>query len=1402
MLTTLAFAQDMSNQDQGAVLKSVKGLKQSLVSKAARLGTSHATDADTMYVGHTNGTVHSHPWNIGVGPYRPGVGGSYNGMWDFDSFTDGAGTDSAQGWVPYAEPNARTLGTRSDDQRPWNCLDWGNRLNAGPVQGRTPGIVSVWHADNGQYVIGRVGQDPLESPQWAPLAGNKSAWCGLRAGDDFGAIDDVLYGGTGNHINGNVLFGREGTTASLAGGAKTQKNFPGYANQWDQILYRDVRVATGSPLTVSFLYETQMDTRADQAEATCKGWFDRDPLSMQQGGVGAGASNFISASAYLGSPVRKGPIDSFMVYVGVPTNPEAVQYSDGDVPRPIFDLKRRWFSEVIAIDMPYTEILSTFGRDSVYRESPFSATVNVDAMIAAQGEVNGGGIIRIAFRSKTNANFSDEQNTGGSFISTNKGAVRVDDVAITGCSPAFTTSGFENAGEINNNVELATTGATLGPDVGAGYALSAWHATGKPPKLMAHLHPLSGGNIGPGNYYPPLEYADLCGVWNSPIRQCNINNVVMSSTDHDLLDAAGGEAGTPFKENRGGYMSPAINLVTPDHDPLGASVNDVGLDRLHVETNEIWLVWYDLYTGLFADFYSQGNLHGTTLCSYPTIQKNKAKIWGDTGVTTAMYWWGDRYCLTNWDEVSVFINTSNSTNIPDSVKVVIEREQRCISVGAPNCSSTDGHYTDNIALAFPPPVIGSSDNISVDIWDWYNDAFPANETPGLPGTAAFDTCAAHIGAAFQRATPATDTNRPNISADSMFIQGNNSTGNPVRMDCIFRVFPGPGNYVQIGNKASGLRQLPTSTTPALSGDNSFWGQYMANPGETVPGTWNFSKGTHAGAPSGWNVDVWNQVRCDTVEINLFPAIANNSNLPAITIDRWMSTIHDADPKFDILGISKNRCFLVDASAGAVVNETNITCGDPAMGTYPPSWTSTTGSGYDIIGGPTTKEYTKIFPDGLFTPGSSIQYFLRMSQIGDPGTFVMTPDTNIVWPQTQMGPDYDGKRWENISILPDKWKDFAYGGFGSACLLVIDQQDRRGNERQWVGIADSIGATRSAKYGAHNGWHATGAYVSPLDGSTDYEWQQNCGDDLGIAIYKNGGQPGTTWDLYNVKSAESPSGSVTAIGSRLAPAAIGKQSGKDTKIGPMPEMLKSYYTLLFFLCGDMKGAYFGAIPNKGSKDIEMVQDFLTASGPRGAWFMGDAFVEGHDGYSTLHNTFLNTNLGVSLRDPSYYALSGSSVLYPDLIPSAVINTTGRMYSVTNSCTFTNDVLYPTALVGAVAGTTYQNLGTAVNAIAGVYTPWYAASVHDPGGWLGHREPDGAAGWQLPGPDVLRHRRPDEHVRFGVRVHRGSDPRREPAGSQRRHARLPRQHRQQPDEGRWAGDRALRPRQGGSGRGEGV
>ena len=1290
MLTTVAFAQD-SREVVPERAWNARTAQQLRLQHATRLGTS--ADADTMWIGH-NGTgpwAADNPWHIGAGAYRPGVGGKYDNMWDFDTY-DGGTIDSMQGWVPTASPIVFAGSLVADNTRPWGCLDWGNRINASPKQGRTPGIVSAWHVDGGNKTVSTGAA--TASPTWNPLAGNASAWCGLRAGDDKSVIESKDLGGTGNAINGRVVFGVMGNGLT----PYTLHLFPGYCNQWDQMLYRDVRVATGASLTVSFAYQTLMDPRANSVENACTGWFNKDPLSMNQGGTGFDASNFISATAYLGLLPRTGPVDSFMVYVGVPANPEACQYTDLNQPRPIFDLKRRWFSEVLAIDKPYKEILSTFGSDSAYKSSsaPFSCEVAngiIEPMLQSQESQDGGGVIRIVFRSKTNRVYSDEV-AGQAFTSGSQGAVRIDEVAISGAADPFTTSGFETADEINNTVEGANA-LTPGPAVGEGYALGAWHSTGKPVRLMAHVHPLFGRNLGDGDIYSPLAYADLCGTPYSAIRQCNIYNVVMSGTDHNLGDRPGIGSTGPFSSDRSGFLSPAINMMTPETGP-----NNMGIDRVHVETDAHWWLWYDIYTGIFRTS-TQGNWWMNTIQCYPATQQNGARVWADIGPPTGAWSSSDKQCGFMLDDMTAGLKTTNPTGIPDSVKVWIEREQRCIyqnvTVG---CSPSDGFYVDNVALMLPPPTAGVSELITVEIWDWYTDAFPANETLGLPGTAAFDTCGALIQNARNNSPLTGNLLRFDIPGDSVFVQGANGDGTPLRMDCVFRILPGPGNYTVIGNKTTPLRRVPSSATAVVKGDGSFWGQYQVNNGDFG------SPGGHPLSGTRWGADVWNSVRIDSVEVNIFPVEGKVINLPGFATDNWMSTIHESDPHFGVLGILKNKCFLVDTSGPAPVNATNIECDG-----YPPVWLSTAPyqirAGYDNTVGAVTREYTKIFPSGLLTAGSHVEYFFRQSHLSTPGTFVMAPDTNRITPQTMSGAwDTDGWRYQGFSILPDRWKDAGYGGLGSACMLVVDNDDRGGGgsgERSWVGLADSIGATVAAKYGAHNGWHATAAYVAS-DGSHDYTWENDCGTNPAIAVWKHG-QAGTTWDLYNVKASESSTTGTCQIGSRLASRAnMGLMTGKQSMQGPTGDMLRAYYSMLFIMSAGLNNTFFGAVTDRGQDDIALVHNFLTFGAseltPRGIWVMGNGFAEANTGIDAAHSNFLTTDLAASLRNKSHYALSGATTAFVDLIPTSVVNSAGAVFSVQNSCLFTNDVLNVIpAVSGATPGSYYQNTGY----VSGVYAP---------------------------------------------------------------------------------------------------
>src|SRR5262249_30697817 len=117
----------------------------------------------------------------------------------------------------------------------------------------------------------------------------------------------------------------------------------------------------------------------------------------------------------------------------------------------------------------------------------------------------------------------------------------------------------------------------------------------------------------------------------------------------------------------------------------------------------------------------------------------------------------------------------------------------------------------------------------------------------------------------------------------------------------------------------------------------------------------------------------------------------------------------------------------------------------------------------------TREGTKILPDGLLVPGAHVDYVFRVCATTDLNTFVLAPDTSIVSPQSREG-STDGHRWQEFSILPDRWKAFGAVGVAHpyddasnmACMLYVDLNDRRGNERVWVSIADSIGATSAAR----------------------------------------------------------------------------------------------------------------------------------------------------------------------------------------------------------------------------------------------------------------------------------------------------------------------------------------------------
>jgi hypothetical protein len=1266
-----------------------------ILARAARLGTSAGPDPDTVYVGKsfTNHLAPDNYWNLYTGTYRPGTSAANNALWDWDNSVGTQAPDSLEGWWPVRRQYNSTGGlTLPDNQRPWWAVDHGNLANYVISQQasakRTFGVVGIWHADPGNTAGVAV--------PWTPLSGTRSAWCGLRQHGDQ-SVKDAVTGQAFNQDTEQYLH-----DATSAGGGSPQ-SFPGYPDQIDQILYRDIAITVLQSLTVSFKYRTRMSTDIVTAAATRTGWFHGDPLAVSAG-------NFISSSA----AGANAPQDSFMVYVGAPVNDAACTYSDG-VTRPVYDKQRRWFSEVLKVfgtGNNYYEIFAATGDNPA---DTLGATPTAGPIVVPAATINtilGGlnGTVRLAFRVKTNRGFADSDARNSGYRSFGYGAVQLDDVTIDkGAGPVvigdFETPEQGGVNAIDNRFP---------PPPGLAVT-DVWRSTGKPPAEYFHAE-----NLG------SLTYNDLCGPPNSPARVCNIGGVVLTVGNHDDGENAGDSRFTAFREVSQDIVSPTINLL----EAAPGVPNSQGVTATIANTSDNILLWYDIYAGMFNLAFS-GESWNFGLQTYPATMPNGAKCWGQLQRDGFLVFNPEPQCFT---DVEPLLNTfpfQLEHGIPDSMRVYLSHQQQCfrfaISLG---CNSNEGGYFDNVSVAFvdKPGVPGQASagnavslgGISSDIWQWVNDTFPANETAGLPGTAAFDTTTGLIRTGLNTAQATGNTLRFDIPGDSSCVTAANATVSApddpalaqVRVDLVFRILPGPGNYqisagrtmVPGGGSPTGvLLQVPTNQSAVVApGDASFWGQYIADPGEV-------SAGTHHGHLS-WDNLTWNSARCDTTELNIFPTAQVSTLLGSQFGSSWMSMYHELDPKFATLGVNKFKCFVIDttkaASSTSTLNNVNCTGVVPAwLTTVPQSRT-----GYD--GNAQTKEFTKIIPDGLLTPGSHVQYFYRKSHAVDPLlAYAMCPDTNFITPQKGEG-STDEHRWQQFGVLPDRWKNVTFGGAGSACMLYVDLNDRRGDEGCYVGVMDSIGQTATAKRGAHNGWTAPGT-----TNLVNLDVRSN----MSVAVSNQNSQPGTTWDMYGVKAAESLTTNAGGIGSRLANrAGIGFAAGRESRQGPTPDMLRTYYRVVSILTGDLNSGILGPFVNRSQNDIALLNDYLTQSAgsaqPRGIFIQGDGFGQSErDNSEGQHSSFLNNMLAVVYRSPSYQSLAGNLNNEADLRTTTSLTPALDVYGVVNFCTFSNDVYARNpAISESTDGAYYENVGLNGPYVSDVVKPatalrnWVAAT----------------------------------------------------------------------------------------------
>ncbi len=1341
-------------------------------SKATRLRTSDVNDPDTVWIGHIgdatwrpkdrNGNIMTEvafptiqtggygPYRIGRGDHRPGIGpgAHYNGIWDFDHYAGAspaqgsfparaAENDSLMGWWPLARPfQSGDAVNVNDKARPFYGLDYGNQgcyvINQGSPK-RTFGVTGYWHRDvgNNSAPLSDTGAViPGPNVEWKPIGGGASAWCGLRAQGDMTHVDPI----TGNAYNQTVLSYRGNNSYFQQGSQSvlgTDQNFPGYGSQWDQMLYRDVVLGSNAAVSLQFDYATSMSKVRGGSSTQRIGYFYKDPTKT----VLASDGNFISATD--AEAALAGPVDSFMVYVGKPVNDANCRFADLSI-APVYDPQRRWFSEVLALDASgnlsqISEVLTAAGVNGTMAGdgtiTPVHASLPLStAQLTAMGVGVGGGTVRVVFRVKTNRGSDDEDyGAAKAFTSGTRGAAIIDNVSVTQGGGNLVTNGdFEASNSIDNSTGVAAT--------------AAWKSTGKPPGVFVHVHSVD----------PSL--GSLAAPWNDPCstpnfadpsaanRNCNMISNVLTGGDHDNQEKPGGLFGGPTQDRARWCASPTINLKSTG----AGDYNAQGIDAEIATGSTDWILSWDYHSPGFRGNVN-GNFFSVGMQSYPARQANGLAVWGETRHALTIFFQSVNGCFSTTTGAPVplktLILTTNANSIPDSIRVYFQFLSRCFTFNhdANTCSPVSpsiltGNHIDNLSFALidvPPPA-----GMALSPWFKFSDAFPATTTNpiSLP-TAAFDTCAAWVRSGFNAHVANIGLTKPSIQGDTAWVQ----TGivPNVRVDLVFRILPGVGNYVTIGNRLSGLRRVPTATAASVKADASngalspvqrFWGAYMADNGAFGTGG-NGVTGPGHGTDGTWDPNRWNSARMDTLESNLFPCLNLGPNIPTLDASQWMTTYHESDPKWAILGIAKNRCFVVDPSLGrgtacsskttTSVTACNVICGShPVSATFPPLWTSDLTSGMspseDGLAAGRTYEYTKIIPDGLLTPGAHVQYFFRRSP-GAAAAVDYLPDTNFVFNSSA-----DAARWYHFSVLPDRWKDaaFAAGGTGMACMLVDDVSDRNFDEFFWVSVADSIGLTNPNKRGAHNGWHARGdqnAILAADNGNIGMD------DGLGIARRDNGGQPGSLWDLWNTTAGESQTTGAAWLANRGAAQSTGTEliSGKETRTGPTGDMLRNFYRTVVFLTGNLTSIIFGRVPNRTDDDMAMLNDFAAipagTAQPRSVFVWGSGFCEDltSTGGPAGGLGFLNAYFGASLRSPNYRTFSGNpkQVANYDPVSGSALDVagggfglSGMHFGLSDGCGLENDVLsVNVAVPTAQAAVMQENVGAAGPYVAAIYTP---------------------------------------------------------------------------------------------------
>jgi hypothetical protein len=285
-----------------------------------------------------------------------------------------------------------------------------------------------------------------------------------------------------------------------------------------------------------------------------------------------------------------------------------------------------------------------------------------------------------------------------------------------------------------------------------------------------------------------------------------------------------------------------------------------------------------------------------------------------------------------------------------------------------------------------------------------------------------------------------------------------------------------------------------------------------------------------------------------------------------------------------------------------------------------------------------------------------------------------------------------------------WKSTRYGGSGLACMLMVDDNDRRGADPQYRGAADSLG------YGKNNGATQGWKVVDPSATNVPFFTTGHGPENPAGFVAANNGQYGLTFDHLDINEAEGSNGGHP--GSRLAPN-IGFTANKKDFAGPSSSQLNTFYSSVLFLAGDADDQvgtlHDGNVTaGQGANDIAIFDAFLNSSSNsdrKSIWLSGDGIMQdaaerpAPDLYNWVTLTF-----GSDLAFDNFKVSSGATARATvGFLPVASWAHPGRVYGFNHTCTVRADVLSVIPTVdGAAEAAEYENLGPAP----------YTASVYRP------------------------------------------------------------------------------------------